>query len=169
MSRMEFLGQLTAAPFADRPKLSGMGILPLMHPKEYGVIRSLPYASMETPILLNFTDTYELLFQIINEANDLFPEIEFFLVALKMPGMGRIPFNLFDPKIILCVDPTFELSYFEQKGRSVLAINHSFIRHPLEVGDNHIDITLTHVKDPLPRFTKLIEALKALEINERRG
>ena len=134
----QFTGQLNRSPHAFCAYRANAVVLPLTTPEDYVSISRIDKPEVQLPVLCGFQEKYDLLEQIINAAFLYLQPLERCVMTAMMPGGLRLPARLLQDDIFLLHQVDKEAKRLFIDGYSVLAIEESIIRHPLESGNNHL-------------------------------
>jgi hypothetical protein len=132
-------GTLTSRPFGDRAVLAQMQSLPLIGEHDFAVAASFPGARA-TPVFLSYAEHLEFLSLLVRELFARIPELQI-VIRMRLPIQGRLPVELLDEKVLLLDDLTGDVGCLSIQN-NVLEIEDRFVRHPLEAGDNRIQLRL---------------------------
>jgi hypothetical protein len=132
-------GTLTSRPFGDRAVLAQMQSLPLIGEHDFAVAASFPGARA-TPVFLSYAEHLEFLSLLVCELFARIPELQI-VIRMRLPIQGRLPLELLDEKVLLLDGLTGDVGCLSIQN-NVLEIEDRFVRHPLEAGDNRIQLRL---------------------------
>ncbi|AVV37534.1 hypothetical protein C9381_10180 [Pantoea vagans] len=133
-----FNGRLTRSPFAFRAYRANDRVLPLTTPEDYASLGRIKKPAVQSPVLCGFQEKYDLLEEIVNAAFSHLQPLDRCVMTAMMPGGLRLPARLLQDDIFLLHQVEQEAKRLFLDGYSVLAIEESMIRHPLESGSNHL-------------------------------
>jgi hypothetical protein len=161
-----YLGQLNNIPFANKPSAALARCMPLANESDFDVFSQLPCS--DAPILINFIEHYQILNELVNQANALWDCELTILLRISMPGGMRLPASLLADNVLLMQDVEPELKRLSSKVKHLLVIDDHFIRYQLEQGDNAIAISLfTLSAQQNTRFKQFIAKLAHYNIGEK--
>ncbi|WDE02323.1 hypothetical protein [Thalassomonas actiniarum] len=134
-----FTGTLTRRPFPNKPSIAEAQMLPLSSDSDFEVFTS--FNSATCPVLLNVREHYQLLSDLVDEAQVCWPDV-FILIRLSMPGGMRIPAKLLTDNVLLLEDITFEEQKLIDIASPLLVVEDRFSRVEIDNNDNSIHLRL---------------------------
>ena len=99
------------------------------------------FTSSDYPVWLNVREHYQLLSDLVDEAQQCWPEI-IIAVRISMPGGMRIPANLLAENILLLEDVAAEEQKLLAYANPLLVIEDRFTRVEIDNNDNSICLRL---------------------------
>lgn len=161
-----FTGRLNRSPYAYRAYRANAMVLPLTTAEDYASVSRIDKPEAQSPVLCGFQEKYDLLEQIINAAFLHLQPLDRCVMTAMMPGGRRLPARLLQDDIFLLHQVDREAERLFLAGYSVLAIEESIIRHPLESGKNHLRLRwfAQHSPDSHDGWYALIDVLHQLNI-----
>ncbi|WP_281557901.1 hypothetical protein [Thalassomonas sp. RHCl1] len=135
----QFTGTLTRRPFPNKPSIAEAQMLPLTSDSDFEVFTS--FNSATCPVLLNVREHYQLLSDLVDEAQARWPDI-FILIRLSMPGGMRIPAKLLADNVLLLEDISFEEQKLIDIAKALLVVEDRFSRVEIDNNDNSIHLRL---------------------------
>ncbi|MGX9253764.1 hypothetical protein [Pantoea ananatis] len=133
-----FNGQLNRSPYAFRAYRANARVLPMTMPEDYTSLGRIEKPAVQSPVFCGFQEKYDLLEEIVNAAFLHLQPLNRCVMTTMMPGGLRLPARLLQDDIFLLHQVDQEAKRLFLDGFSVLAIEESIIRHPLESGRNHL-------------------------------
>lgn len=166
-----FTGRLTRSPYVFRAYRANAMVLPLTTAEDYASISRIVKPAVQSPVVCGFQEKYHLLEQIVDAAFTHLQPLERCVMTAMMPGGLRLPARLLRDDIFLLHQVGQETERLCRSGYSVLAIEESIIRHPLESGNNHLCIRwfpqiTPQSHDGWRAFTDLIHQLNIVAADE---
>ncbi|WP_445359832.1 hypothetical protein ACJJIL_12425 [Microbulbifer sp. EKSA005] len=140
MKTVELSTCLERNPYPDTLKSCLAQMLPLSTEQDYLALSSLPVNS--SPVLLNHSEHYQLLLDILRYFEDSELDIDLILIKMQMPAGGRMPSALLQDTVLMLHDLAGEEAILVREGRRYIAIEDSLVRHPFEAGTNQLKIRL---------------------------
>lgn len=104
-------------------------------PSDYAALAEVANVT-QTPVLLNYSQHFALLEDLVSEAREAFWNVMIF-IRFSGPYMLSLPKTLLVPDVFLGHDPHSWLSYVPASGPALLISDH-FRRDTIERGDNSI-------------------------------
>ena len=142
----KYCGTLKRMPFAHKPSIAEAQMLPLTTDSDFTVFAN--FTSSPYPVLLNVREHYQILSDLVAEAQLCWPGITI-LVRLSMPGGMRIPANLLADNILLLEDLASEEKKLVTLIKPLLVIEDRFTRIEIDNNDNSVSLRL-YSDDGLP-------------------
>lgn len=153
-----FSGKLTRVPFVGKPSAALARIMPVENENDFAVFTDLPCS--DSPILLNFIEHYQILNDLVTQANVLWPQNLAILVRISMPGGMRLPKALLADNVLLMEDVRPEVARLKDSDANLLVIEDNFIRYQLEKGDNSLSVDLfSSCEEQRDTFQQFIQPL----------
>lgn len=131
-----FHGQFIGRPFPYGSSRANAMVLPMEQAEDYASLSRIPKPSSQAPILCSFQEKYQLLEQVVCAAFANLHPLDRCVITAMMPGGMRLPARLLQPDVFLVHHVADEVRRLLRNGCSLLVIEESIIRHPLEAGDN---------------------------------
>lgn len=160
----EYEGILERRPFGDKAILAQTQSLPLIGEHDFAVVSSFA-GSRDTPVLLNYSEHCDFLELLVRNVLIQIPDLDIIVVRMRMPFQGRIPIELLNEKVLLLDEQVEGWGGHGAKDVDMVEIEDGFLRHPLELGDNHIKLRVT-MRKPGHRLHDLIPWLQSVGIRE---
>ncbi|PHM70603.1 hypothetical protein [Xenorhabdus kozodoii] len=135
-----FNGRLSGSPFSQKAWRADARILPLESVDDYSSLSRIPKPVFQAPVLCGFQEKYHLLEHIIFAAFNRLQPLEYCVMTAMMPGGRRLPARMLEDDIFLVHQVDAEVKRIYQAGYSLLSIEESIIRHPLEAGNNSLTL-----------------------------
>lgn len=136
----DFRGQLTRNPFPNTPSKAQARMMPIECENDFDVFANLP--ASQAPILLNFSEHFQLLAELVKSAQGIWPEHLSILLRISMPSGMRLPAPMLEPNVLMTQEIEPELSKLKKASGHVLVIEDRFVRFQIERGDNDISLKL---------------------------
>ncbi|WHI49612.1 hypothetical protein P3339_14155 [Microbulbifer sp. MLAF003] len=158
MSKLiEITATLVRNPYPDLPKLCAARTLPLHREEDFEAISILPVNS--NPMMLNFAEHYRLIVELLGCIKSFEARIDTYLLRIQMPAGGRMPKEFLDEKVLMLQDVRAEEAFLQREGKPYIAIEDTLPRHPLEAGNNKIQIRIACEQDPSDLHWNLVEGI----------
>lgn len=135
----QYCGTLIRMPFAHKPSISEAQMLPLTTDSDFAVFAD--FTSSPYPVLLNVREHYQILSDLVAEAQLCWPDITI-VVRISMPGAMRIPANLLADNVLLLEDLATEEQKLVAMANPLLVIEDRFTRIEIDKNDNSISLRL---------------------------
>ncbi|HAF2128602.1 TPA: hypothetical protein G9F27_002782 [Salmonella enterica] len=137
---LAFYGKFLGHPFPYGVSRANAMVLPMEQAEDYESLSRMPKPMRQSPVLCSFSEKYLLLEQIVIAAFAHLHSLDRCVMTAMMPGGVRLPARLLMEDVFLVHHVDDEAERLRQGGCSVLAIEESIIRHPLEAGDNTLHL-----------------------------
>lgn len=158
----EFSGVLQRRPFKNRATPAMAQVLPLTKVNDFE--RFVELNSFGSPVFVNFFEHYDMLSQLVEQAEKQWPDL-FVLIRISMPGGMRIPKALLKANVLLLEDIEAEEQKLSQYNEDVLVIEDYFVHLDMEKGSNQLSCRLYTEKPAIDAFTQLCEQMMEWGIN----
>ncbi|KGJ93907.1 hypothetical protein [Colwellia psychrerythraea] len=142
----QYCGTLSRMPFPDMPSIAEAQMLPLTTDNDFSVFAN--FTSSPYPVFVNVREHYQILSDLVDEAQLCWPKITI-IVRISMPGGMRIPANLLADNVLLLEDITCEEQKLVVFENSLLVIEDYFTRIEIDNNDNSVRLRL-YSNDVLP-------------------
>jgi hypothetical protein len=163
-----FSGKLIRTPATGRPFLTTTVVLPLNTPEDFIAVERLPANDPTTPIWVYFQEKYDLLTRVLDEAFLQLAPLDQCLMTAMMPGGVRMPLRMLAADVFLVHSLEPERTRLLGEGVSLLTIEDSIVRHPLEYGTNEIQLVWYGPHANESAWVKFIDVTRSLGIKEKR-
>jgi hypothetical protein len=164
---LSFRSRLLSSPFL--PGVISANLQPSVLQSEADFAAHAAFARTTwVPVLLSFPQKHALFKDIVTAVwRHLGDSIDLMVMNCRVPAGGRMPAALGEERIFLVADLQPEINRLTRVGCSFVAIREGFVRHPMEEGDNGLDLDW-HLppKDAAQRFSPLTSELLALGLSE---
>ncbi|WP_299587618.1 hypothetical protein [uncultured Microbulbifer sp.] len=157
---IELSTRLLRNPYPKQPKPCVAQILPLEGESDFLAISQLPVG--KTPVLLSFSEHYQLLVELLECVDSAGLEIDTILLRMQMPAGGRMPKQFLQDRVLMLQGVHEEELILHQQGTSYLVIEDTLIRHPLESGSNSLRLRIRCVADCNYLISRISEKLLQL-------
>ncbi|WP_444922477.1 hypothetical protein ACJJID_09275 [Microbulbifer sp. CnH-101-G] len=142
---IELSSRLLRNPYPQNPKLCAAQTLPLQGESDFLAISLLPVGNI--PVLLSFSEHYQLLVELLECVDHSGVEIETILLRMQMPAGGRMPKLFLQERVLMLQDVQTEELILQKAGKPYLVVEDTLVRHPLESGRNNICIRICTAED----------------------
>ncbi|MCO1334749.1 hypothetical protein MO867_10400 [Microbulbifer sp. OS29] len=134
-------GVLERNPYPLSPKVCEARMLPLKEESDFIAISALPVNTC--PVLLNHTEHYRLLEELLQIIEQSSLSIDIILLRMQMPAGGRMPKAFLTDSVLMLHDVVGEESILLREGKSYIVIEDSLPRHPFESGSNQLEVRIS--------------------------
>lgn len=153
-----FQGTLVRIPYPGKPSRSQARMMPIETENDFDVFANLP--ATDAPILLSFAEHHQMLAEIVENAQQLWPEGLSILLRISMPAGMRLPSALLTSNVLMVQEVEQELAKQLAHHRHLLVIEDRFARFQIERGNNQINLCLfSDDDDQQSQFEQLLAPL----------
>jgi hypothetical protein len=164
---LSFRSQLLSSPFPD--SLVSANLQPAVLQSEADFIAFAAFARRTwAPVLLSFAQKQAFMKSVVGAVwRHLDGCVDMIVINCRVPAGGRMANELGDVGVLLVSELAPEAERLARAGRSFVTIDEGLVRHPLEAGDNQLDLDW-HLPsaDGQQRFTLLTQELVGLGLTE---
>lgn len=157
--RLSMRFMLHAPPYDGTLFRATTPLLRLSNEFDFASCQQLRASHPDTRYHVSYGEKYRLLEWLIGLARAELDPIERVLLTSKMPSAVRFTPALLAPDVFMCHDPAAQAARMEREGRHVLVIRDQVVRHPLEYGDNSLELEWLGPRISPERFARLGERL----------
>ncbi|MBF4801475.1 hypothetical protein [Aeromonas hydrophila] len=163
---LAFYGKFLGRPFPYSVSRANTMAPQMAQAEDFESLSRIPKPINPSPVLCSFSEKYLLLEQLIIAAFAHLHSLDRCVMTAMMPGGVRLPARLLMEDIFLVHHVNDEAERLLQGGCSVLVIEESIIRHPLEAGDNSLHLRWLGAEHATARldWSEFLLALSELNI-----
>lgn len=138
--RLSMRFKLHASPYDGTAFRATTPLLRLSNEFDFASCQQLRASHPETSYHVSYGEKYRLLEWVIGLARAELDPLERVLLTSKMPSAVRFTPALLAPDVFMCHDPASQADRMEREGRHALVLRDQVVRHPLEYGDNSLEL-----------------------------
>jgi hypothetical protein len=139
MMTMRF--SLVSAPYSGRLFRATTPMLRLTNEYDYASCHQLRASGDHICFHVSYSEKYQLLEWLLGLAREELQPLERILLTAKQPSAVRYPPCLLAEDVFMCHDASAQAQRMQDIGRPTLVIKDTLVRHPLEYGDNRIELS----------------------------